>query len=109
MRERLRQSAQDIVPKPIDSTAFDDADDSDKELLAKSFTVVEGLKQIQAKLEALAVEFDGVSGQWKRDLDSSPWKASLDRALHAYQELREKLKERGAGDPSAYGELVKRR
>jgi hypothetical protein len=106
---RLRQSAQEIVPKPIDATAFDNTDDSDKDLLAKSVTLVDGLKQIQAKLEALAVEFDGLSGQWNRDLDSSPWKTSLDRALHAYQELREKLKEQGAGDPSAYGELVKRR
>ncbi len=106
---RLRQSAQEIVPKPIDSTAFDDADDSDRDLVAKSSTLVEGLKQIQAKLEALAVEFDNVSSQWKIDLDSSQWKTSLDQALHVYEQLRDKLKEQGAGDPSAYGELVRRR
>lgn len=107
--DRVRQMAKTIVPLPLAREVFDAADQAAEDLLGKSANLVSGFAQVQQRLEELAAEIDRFSRQWVEDRDSSQWNAAVTSALDAYRELQEKLKEQGAGDPSVYGELVKRR
>jgi energy-coupling factor transporter ATP-binding protein EcfA2 len=106
---RVRELAKSIVPQGLARETFEQADPSATDLLGKSGEVVGGLIQVQKRLEELAAEIDALSVQWAERRDSSQWKAAVDSALNAYSQLQERLKQQGAGDPSVYGELVKRR
>ncbi|GIU77520.1 MAG: hypothetical protein KatS3mg005_0758 [Bryobacteraceae bacterium] len=60
-------------------------------------------------MNELANEVERLSQQWSEDRDSSPWNEAVKSTADAYRKLQEKLKAQGAGDPSLYGDLVKRR
>jgi hypothetical protein len=106
---RVRDLARSIVPQPLARETFDQWDQSATDLLGKSGEVVDGLIKLQKRLEELAAEIDALSRRWAERRDSSEWKAAVNSALDAYRQLQERLKQQGAGDPSVYGELVKRR
>jgi energy-coupling factor transporter ATP-binding protein EcfA2 len=106
---RIRETAQSIVPQPLAGEVFDAGDNAAQDLLAKSSKLVSGFARVQEHLSELANEVESLSQQWLADRDSSPWNEAVKAAADAYRELQEKLKTQGAGDPSVYGDLVKRR
>jgi chromosome segregation ATPase len=67
------------------------------------------LEAIRTRLEDLAREADGVLTEWRQAQDGSAWKQAVDRSIQEYDNLRQRLKDAAAGDPSSYGELVQRR
>jgi len=105
---KLRQLAAEVVPDPLDKNAFDSALPEDAEIQNHAEKLRSRLVKIRMEAEALALQADESSAEWKKDKDSSPWKQSLEAATHAYQQLRESLAREGAGDPADYGELVQR-
>lgn len=106
---RMRETAQLIVPQPLTQELFDASDNATKDLLGKSSNLVSGFARVRERLDELANEVQRLSQQWSADRDSSPWNEAVKSAVDAYRDLQEKLKVQGAGDPSVYGELVKRR
>lgn len=106
---RIRETAQSIVPAPLAPDVFDASDNAAEDLLAKSSNLVNGFARVRERLDELAGEVERLSQQWSADRDSSPWNEAVKSAVDAYRDLQEKLKSQGAGDPSVYGELVKRR
>lgn len=105
----IRETVQSIVPQPLSQELFDVSDNAAKDLLGKSSKLVSGFTRVGERLDELANEVERLSQQWSADRDSSPWNEAVKSAVDAYRDLQEKLKAQGAGDPSVYGELVKRR
>lgn len=64
---------------------------------------------IRQQLNELAYEADQIVEKWRAALKGSSWTRECEEAVSAYESLRERLEAGGAGDPSAYGELVQRR
>jgi hypothetical protein len=106
---RMRETAQLIVPQQLTQELFDASDNATKDLLGKSSNLVSGFARVRERLDELANEVERLSQRWSADRDSSPWNEAVKSAVDAYRDLQEKLKVQGAGDPSVYGELVKRR
>ena len=107
--DRLRRIGADLVPDALDDTHMDTASQTDAPLLARAGTVRDRLEAIRQQLEKIADEADQLLADWRTDLDRTPWKRATDAAATAYESLRARLAAEGAGDPSAYGELVQRR
>lgn len=107
--ERLRKVASDVAPDPLGKTTFDPDLPEDAELSEHAAKVRDSLNKIREAVETLALRADEIATDWRKKLDESSWKRSVDDAVRNYQELRKKLEREGAGDPAAYGELVQRR
>lgn len=107
--ERLRQTAGELVPDPLDDASLDSESDEDTELRKSANDTRDRLEVIRQSLERLGSQTDEILSEWQRERAGSAWKKAVDAALLAYDSLRARLSEEGAGDPSAYGELVQRR
>jgi energy-coupling factor transporter ATP-binding protein EcfA2 len=107
--DRLRGLAEELVPDPLDAAVFEDGDDPGASLIEKSGAPLSVLRRVRDRLEELAREADDVVAQWNKSREESDWKRALDAAISGYEELRRRLADEGAGDPSTYGELVQRR
>lgn len=107
--DQLRRLGAGLVPDALDNTHMDAASPTDAPLLAHAGTVRKRLEAIRKQLEKIADETDQILAGWRTDLDRTPWKRTTDGAAAAYESLRVRLAAKGAGDPSAYGELVQRR
>jgi hypothetical protein len=108
--DRIRGIARDLVPDPLDLKAGkEEVDEADLLIRDKASVALEGITRVREKLEALAQEFDRLVAEWRKEREQSPWQRAIKSSIAAYEDLREQLAEKGAGDPSAYGELVQRR
>ncbi len=107
--DRLRQVAADIVPDILGETPFDASSAEDAQLREHSSKVRDRLDAIRKMIADLALQADQVLADWSRIKDESSWKSAASAAVHAYQDLQERLTKEGAGDPAAYGEFVQRR
>jgi energy-coupling factor transporter ATP-binding protein EcfA2 len=107
--DRLRGLAEELVPDPLDAAVFEDSDDPGAGLIEKSGAPLAALRRVRDRLEELAREADDLVAQWTKSREESDWKRAVDAAISGYEELRRRLADEGAGDPSTYGELVQRR
>ncbi len=107
--DRLRQVAADIVPDLLEETTFDVNSAEDAELREYSSKARDSLDAIRKTIAELALQADKVFADWRKAKDESSWKSAANAAVHAYQDLQERLTKKGAGDPAAYGEFVQRR
>jgi len=107
--DRLREVALDLLPDPLDASLFETDTDEDQEIQEAANQTRVRLGAVQKGLEALANEADAIERAWHKTRDACAWKQAVAGAIQKYNQLREKLKTEGAGDPSAYGELVQRR
>jgi len=107
--ERLRRVASDIVPESLDPGGFDLDSEADVELHEVASEARDRMEVLRVELENLATQADAVLYRWRKARDESSWEKGVLEAEAAYGELQEKLSEEGAGDPTAYGELVQRR
>lgn len=107
--EKLRKVTGEIVPDILDESTFDPDSPEDAELREYATEVRDSLNEIRKAVETLVSRADEIVAKWRKKMDESSWKQSVDGAVRNYQELREKLEQEGAGDPAAYGELVQRR
>ncbi len=107
--DRLREAARNLVPDSLDASLFEADRDEDRDIQEKAQQALNRLKAVQEELERLADQADGIATQWREARDASAWKQAVDGAIQEYDNLRQRLKDAAAGDPSAYGELVQRR
>lgn len=107
--DRLRELGKELVPDPLDASLFKTDSQEDRDIQEKAATAMSELEAIRTRLEDLAREVDGVLTEWRQAQDGSAWKQAVDRSIQEYDNLRQRLKDAAAGDPSAYGELVQRR
>lgn len=107
--ERLRELAGEMVPDELSEASLDEHSAEDAELCEIAVKVRDDLDSIRQQLEKLAGEADSILARWRAARNDSAWKKAVESAVQAYDSLRERLAEEGAGDPSAYGELVQRR
>jgi ATPase subunit of ABC transporter with duplicated ATPase domains len=97
------------LPASLDSPAFSETDEADRALLTRASQAIEDLRGIAQEMEFLAAKCDEAFRQWTVDRDATAWKIAVDGSVAAYEELCQKLEHEGAGDPSAYRDLVNRR
>lgn len=107
--ERVRAVADEIIPDSLEASVFTPAASEEKDLLAKAASFRARVEQIGNNLKQLAEKLDETASSWKSECNQSDWKRAVDSAINQYKDLLERLKNEGAGDPSAYGELVQRR
>jgi energy-coupling factor transporter ATP-binding protein EcfA2 len=107
--DRLRELSSELVPDPLDETAFGAEATEDVALLQRASAARGRLEEIRHDLEQLAGQADETIAAWKQARASSAWTQAVDGTLNTYGHLRQSLADQGAGDPSAYGELVQRR
>ncbi len=106
--ETIRQAADDIFPDPLDGTIFSSDAPEDASLLKEIAVLRTRFEQYVRELKRVADGVDGLfrTGQAKRR--ESGWRRAVDSASERYNELVERLRSEGAGEPSEYAELVKR-
>ena len=107
--EQLRQIAEELVPGSMDETVLGNDSEEDAKLRQVAEAARSRLDAVRESLENLAAQADEILTDWRKEKDGSAWKKAVDAAVRAYDSLRDRLAEEGAGDPSAYGELVQRR
>ena len=107
--DKLRGIGSDLVPDALDDADMDAASQTDASLLVSAGTVRDRLEAIRQRLEKIADQADRILADWKTDPERTSWKREAEAAASAYGALRERLASEGAGDPSAYGQLVQRR
>ena len=107
--ERLRSAGGDLVPESLEEGSFNLGSEADAELHKAAGDARARMEAMRKQLGDLASRADEILTEWRKARDESSWKKSVEEAETAYRELREKLSEEGAGDPTAYGELVQRR
>jgi hypothetical protein len=108
--ERVRAAADEIIPDSLEaSVMFTPEASEDKDLLAKAASFRVRVERIGNDLKQSAERLDEAALSWKSERDQSAWKRAVDSAINHYKELLERLGNEGAGDPSAYAELVQRR
>jgi len=64
---------------------------------------------VRRKLEELAGEIEQTRVEWEKERDNATWKRKVEEAIQKYESLLKQLADKDAGDPLAYGELVRRR
>jgi len=109
MAERLRRTAQDLLPEDIDETSFDLESEPDAALHEAAAAASDRVREIGEQIRALADQAAEVFTEWRSTKEDSTWKQRVEAAEEAYRDLGERLAEEGAGDPTAYRELVQRR
>jgi energy-coupling factor transporter ATP-binding protein EcfA2 len=105
----FRGLASDIVPKPIEPSLFDGSVPEDRELLEKAKIPLTRLEGLRTKLNEIADELLRIREEWGKERQATLWKQSVENAIQRYHSLLKELKDKDAGDPSAYGDLVQRR
>jgi len=105
--KRLREVAAELMPDALDAGL--DASEEDAALRADAGAARTRLEGLRESLESLAAQAEEILSDWREEKDRSAWKTAVDAAVQAYDSLRVRLEQEGAGDPSAYGELVHRR
>jgi len=107
--DRLREVAESCLPEPLEEAGFDVASEADQDIIDRASTARDQIESVQTSMSELANRLDVIATQWRATREASAWKQKVTRATEQYERLKEKLSEEGAGDPSAYGELVQRR
>ncbi len=106
---RLRQLSEELVPDSLDDASLDRESEEDAKLCENADAVRDRLAAVQQAVGKLAENVDEILSAWRNTRDESVWKQAVDAATKAYESLLERLAQEGAGDPSAYGELVQSR
>lgn len=106
--DRLREVAAELVPDSLDA-ALNAESEEDAALRTEADRARTRLDTLRESLAALAGQAEEILSDWRQARDRSAWKRAVDVAVQTYESLRERLAQEGAGDPSAYGELVHRR
>lgn len=107
--ERIRKFSETVEPASLDPTSFDANEDADSGLLDATAAIQERFRAIASEVTNLADTAGVIANGWHSTRSEMTWNAAVERAVVAYDDLKRKLEEQNAGDPSEYGRLVDER
>ncbi|GKK26560.1 MULTISPECIES: TrlF family AAA-like ATPase [Klebsiella pneumoniae complex] len=107
--EQVRDISGSLLPAELDLQYFDIRNADDKEL----FDTIKGIRatfeKLQTEMNLIAQRIDDVKNSWNRTRSDLGISKRITAASHEYTALLGQLSAADAGDPSAYGVLVKQR
>lgn len=107
--EQVRDISGSLLPAELDLQYFDIRNADNKEL----FDTIKGIRttfeKLQTEMNSIAQRIDDVKNSWNQTRSDLGISKRITAASHEYTALLGQLSAADAGDPSAYGVLVKQR
>lgn len=107
--EQVRDISGGLLPPELDSQHFNVEIADDKELIDSAAGICETFGKLQSEMNSIAQRIDDAKNTWNQVRPSLDISKKITTANQEYTELLSQLSAAGAGDPSAYGALVKQR
>lgn len=107
--EQVRDVSGSLLPPELDSQHFDVGDADDKNLIDAAAGIRATFKKLQNEMNSIAQRIDDTKSAWNQVRPSLEISKKITTANQEYTDLLGQLSAADAGDPSAYGVLVKQR
>ncbi|MHB1267191.1 MAG: TrlF family AAA-like ATPase [Acidithiobacillus ferriphilus] len=107
--EKVRDISGSLLPPELDSQHFDPENTDDKELIDAAAGIRATFEKLQNEMNSIAQRIDDAKSTWSEARPSLEIAKKIATANQEYTDLLGQLTAAGAGDPSAYGVLVKQR
>ncbi|MBU0756361.1 MAG: ABC transporter, partial [Planctomycetes bacterium] len=107
--EQVRDISGSLLPPELDLQHFDAENTDDKELIDAAAGIRATFKKIQNEMNLIAQQIDDAKTEWIQARPGLEISKKITTANQEYTDLLGQLNAAGAGDPSAYGVLVKQR
>ncbi|MCF4113314.1 MULTISPECIES: TrlF family AAA-like ATPase [Dethiosulfovibrio] len=107
--EKVRDISGSLLPPELDSQHFDVGNADDKELIDTAAGVRSTFEKLQSEMNSIAQRIDDAKSVWNQVRPDLEISKKITTANREYTDLLGQLSAAGAGDPSAYGVLVKQR
>lgn len=107
--EQVRDVSGSLLPPDLDSQHFNIGNADDKELIDAAAGIRATFEKLQNEMNSIAQRIDDAKSAWNQARPSLEISKKITTANQEYTDLLGQLSAAGAGDPSAYGVLVKQR
>lgn len=107
--EHVRDISGRLLPPELDSQHFDIENEDNRALLAATAGIQATFEKLQNEMKTIAQKIDNAKNAWVEARPSLEISKKIATANQEYNDLLGQLTVAGAGDPSAYGDLVKQR
>lgn len=107
--EQVRDISGSLLPAELDLQYFDIGNADDKELFDTIKDIRATFEKLQTEMNSIAQRIDDVKNSWNQTRSDLRISKRITAASHEYNALLGQLSAADAGDPSAYGVLVKQR
>lgn len=107
--EQVRDISGSLLPPELDSQHFNIEIADDKELIDAAAGIRATFEKLQIEMNSIAQRIDDAKSAWNQARPGLEISKKITRANQEYTDLLVQLSAAGAGDPSAYGDLVKQR
>jgi hypothetical protein len=107
--EQVRDISGTLLPPALDSQHFNVENTDDKELIESAAGIRATFEKLQREMNSIAQRIDDAKNAWNQARTGLEISKKIITANQEYTDLLSQLSAAGAGDPSAYGVLVKKR
>ncbi|OAT36005.1 DNA repair ATPase [Hafnia paralvei ATCC 29927] len=107
--EQVRDISGSLLPPELDLQHFDVGNEDDKELIDTAEDIRATFKKLQTEMNLIAQRIDDAKSAWNQTRPGLGISKKITTAIQEYNDLLGQLSAADAGDPSAYGVLVKQR
>lgn len=107
--EQVRDISGSLLPPELDSQHFDAENVDDKQLIDSAVGIRTTFEKLQSEMNLIAQRIDDAKSAWLQARPGLEVSKKIKTANQEYTDLLGQLSAAGAGDPSAYGVLVKQR
>lgn len=107
--KQVRDISGSLLPPELDSQLFDPGNTDDTELINAAMDIRATFKKLQSEMNLIAQQIDDAKSAWSKARPDLEISKKITTASQEYNDLLGQLSAAGAGDPSAYGVLVKQR
>jgi ABC-type lipoprotein export system ATPase subunit len=105
--EQIREISTSLLPPELDPQYFDPENADNKELIDSAARICETFGKLQNEMNSIAQRIDDVKTTWIQTRPGLEISKKIRTANQEYSDLLGQLNAADAGDPSAYGVLVK--
>jgi hypothetical protein len=107
--EQMRDISKSLLPPELDAQHFNPENVDDKELLTATADIRATFEKLQNEIDLIAQRIDDAKSAWTQIRFGLEISKKIATANQGYTDLLSQLNAAGAGDPSAYGVLVKQK
>lgn len=107
--EQVQNISGSLLPPELDSQHFNIEIADDKELIDAAAGIRAMFEKLQIEMNSIAQRIDDAKSAWNQARPGLEISKKITTANQEYTDLLGQLSAAGAGDPSAYGDLVKQR